>query len=100
MLPSNCPGIKYFIEIGAIPVNVSVRARANVTAGLANEVEEVNQYPAVINNATAIGIDLWSLFLRNSIVVMSPKVAMTSLKNISESPLIFSEIWIIFNLKI
>jgi len=30
-------------ELGAIPAKVSLRARARVTAGLANEVEAVNQ---------------------------------------------------------
>jgi hypothetical protein len=33
---------------GAIPAKVSVSERAIVTAGLANEVEAVNQYAAVI----------------------------------------------------
>jgi hypothetical protein len=33
---------------GAIPANVSDSERAMVTAGLANEVDEVNQYAAVI----------------------------------------------------
>jgi hypothetical protein len=31
-----------------IPANVSVKPRARVTAGLANDVEEVNQYAAVM----------------------------------------------------
>src|SRR5688500_13760695 len=35
-----------------MPVNVSVIERAIVTAGLANDVEEVNQYAAVIYAAT------------------------------------------------
>ena len=33
---------------GAMPENVFVRERASVTAGLANEVEAVNQYAAVM----------------------------------------------------
>jgi hypothetical protein len=33
---------------GRIPAKVSLAARANVTAGLAKEVEAVNQYAAVI----------------------------------------------------
>jgi hypothetical protein len=33
---------------GAIPANVSERERAIVTAGLANEVEAVNQYADVM----------------------------------------------------
>ena len=34
-----------------------------VTAGFANEVEEVNQYPDVIKSATPIATDLSSFFL-------------------------------------
>jgi hypothetical protein len=34
--------------VGAIPANVSENERAIVTAGLANEVDAVNQYAAVI----------------------------------------------------
>jgi hypothetical protein len=34
--------------VGAIPANVSVNERAIVTAGLANEVDAMNQYTAVI----------------------------------------------------
>jgi hypothetical protein len=34
--------------VGAIPANVSENERAIVTAGLANEVDTVNQYAAVI----------------------------------------------------
>ncbi len=33
---------------GRIPANVSVAERASVTAGLANDVEAVNQYAAVM----------------------------------------------------
>ena len=42
------------IDSGEIPVNVSVNVLARVTAGFANEVDDVNQYPAVINKATEI----------------------------------------------
>ena len=35
-------------DSGAIPANVLLNVRATVTAGLANEVEAVNQYAAVI----------------------------------------------------
>ena len=45
--------IKAGASIGDMPVKVLVRVRAIVTAGLANEVEAVNQYPAVINSPTA-----------------------------------------------
>jgi hypothetical protein len=33
-------------ELGAIPENVSENARPRVTAGFANDVDEVNQYAA------------------------------------------------------
>ena len=42
------------IDSGEIPVNVSVNVLARVTAVFANEVDDVNQYPAVINKATEI----------------------------------------------
>ena len=40
---------------GRMPANVSVRPRANVTAGFANEVEAVNQYADVMYAAIANG---------------------------------------------
>ena len=39
--------------LGRMPANVSVAARAIVTAGFAKDVEEVNQYADVIYAATA-----------------------------------------------
>ena len=39
----NCAKIKPATSIGAMPTNVLVRLRANVTAGFAKKVEEVNQ---------------------------------------------------------
>ena len=62
-----------------MPVNVSVKILEIVTIGFANEVEEVNQYPAVINNATAIATELSSFFLTNSMVRIKPVVAIISL---------------------
>ena len=38
-----------------MPVNVSVAARASVTAGFANDVDAVNQYAAVMYAPTAKG---------------------------------------------
>ena len=49
-------------EIGAIPVKVSVKTRAIVTAGFAKEVDDVNQYPAVINKATPTATEFLSFF--------------------------------------
>jgi hypothetical protein len=39
--------------LGAIPAKVSLSERANVTAGFAKLVDDVNQYAAVIQSATA-----------------------------------------------
>jgi hypothetical protein len=47
-IPVNCAMIKAATSAGAIPVNVSESDRTIVTAGLANDVEEVNQYAAVM----------------------------------------------------
>ena len=41
--PTNWPPTKSGTLCGEIPAKVSVMARAKVTAGLAKEVEEVNQ---------------------------------------------------------
>ena len=69
-----------------MPVKVSVNILAIVTAGLANEVEEVNQYPAVMNKATAIAT-LPLLLSVKSIVIISPNVAIISLISKGSSPL-------------
>ena len=41
--PRNCAAMKAGAPDGAMPANVSVSDRASVTAGLANDVEAVNQ---------------------------------------------------------
>ena len=41
--PATCASTKLGTSAGRIPANVSLAARARVTAGFANEVEEVNQ---------------------------------------------------------
>src|SRR5262245_20920764 len=61
-----------------MPAKVSVRARATVTAGLANEVDDVNQYALVMNAATAIGSASGRYLTVSRIVVINPNVAMTS----------------------
>ena len=43
---------------GRMPANVSLAARASVTAGLANDVDDVNQYAAVMYAPTANGTAL------------------------------------------
>ena len=71
--------MKYATESGAIPVKVSVKIREMVTIGFAKDVDEVNQYPAVINKATAVATELESFLRTNSIVKIKPDVAMISL---------------------
>ena len=74
------------MDTGAMPVKVSVKIRAIVTAGFANDVEEVNQYPADINNATPMATELSSFFLINNIVNIKPQVATISLTSSGNSP--------------
>ena len=69
------------IDSGEIPVNVSVNVLARVTAGFANEVDDVNQYPAVINKATEIATLDLLFFLTIKIVKINPNDAIISLKN-------------------
>ena len=67
---------------------------AIVTAGFAKEVEEVNQYPAVINKATAVATSFGLYFLTNKIVVNKPNVATISLINNFSLPRKFEDICI------
>lgn len=46
--PNSCAKIKAGASFGRIPANVSETVRASVTAGFANDVEDVNQYAAVM----------------------------------------------------
>ena len=85
-MPINCPVKKYGTELGAIPVNVSVKIRDIVTIGLAKEVDDVNQYPAVIKRATAVATEPSSLRLTNSIVKSNPPVAIISLTKSPKCP--------------
>jgi hypothetical protein len=41
--PANCATMKAMTPAGAMPAKVFEKARANVTAGFANEVDAVNQ---------------------------------------------------------
>ena len=47
-MPTNCAAINAMTPAGAIPAKVSDSEPAIVTAGLANEVDAVNQYAAVM----------------------------------------------------
>ena len=51
--PENCAAKNGPTNSGSIPVNASVNALAIVTAGLAKEVDDVNQYPAEIYRPAA-----------------------------------------------
>ena len=46
--PASCARIKPGMSTGLMPENVFVKPRANVTAGFAKDVEEVNQKAARI----------------------------------------------------
>jgi len=46
--PANCATINPGTSSGRMPEKLSVIERAKVTAGLANEVDAVNQYAATI----------------------------------------------------
>src|SRR5688572_792355 len=62
-----------------MPANVSVNARATVTAGLANDVDAVNQYAATIYAATANGTAAGVRRDPDTITPTSPNVATASL---------------------
>ena len=53
--PTNCAAMKPGTSAGRMPLKVSLAALARVTAGLANDVDAVNQYAAVMYAPTAIG---------------------------------------------
>ena len=78
---------------GLIPLKLSVNILPIVTAGFAKLVDEVNQYPAVINKATPIATEFSSLSLINKMVISKPQVAIISLTSSGNSPLIFWDIW-------
>jgi hypothetical protein len=61
-----------------MPAKVSVAERASVTAGLAKDVEAVNQYAAVMYAATANGTDEGRRLAHPQMVARSPKVAIAS----------------------
>jgi hypothetical protein len=47
-IPASCAAMNAGTPAGAIPANVSESARATVTAGLAKDVDAVNQYAEVM----------------------------------------------------
>src|SRR4051812_24573739 len=66
-------------SLGRIPAKVLVRLRASVTAGLAKEVDAVNQYADVIYAATASGVIDARERVQAMMTAMSPNVATNSL---------------------
>ena len=58
MAPMSCINTNIGTDSGAIPANVLLRPRATVTAGFANEVDEVKKYAPVIHAATVNGTKL------------------------------------------
>src|SRR6266481_4694663 len=77
--PHICAAMKRGTSTGRIPAKVSDTARAMVTAGFANEVEEVNQYAAVIYAPTANGTLLARTREHPQITASNPNVATNSL---------------------
>src|SRR5262252_7044110 len=63
-----------------MPANVFVAIRASVTAGLANDVDAVNQYADAIYEPTASGTAVARCRAHDTITASRPKVATTSLK--------------------
>src|ERR1700735_3018808 len=78
MPPVNCAAINAGASAGLMPENVSETARASVTAGLANDVDDVNQYAAVIYAPTAKGTELVRTREHPHITAIKPNVATNS----------------------
>ena len=70
--PSSCAAMNNGASIGRIPANVSVKDRAMVTAGLANDVDGTNQYVSTMNAATAKGVTAGRERAQPQIVASSP----------------------------
>src|SRR5579872_5985558 len=79
--PANCARTNPGASAGRIPANVSDAVRARVTAGLANEVEAVNQYAAVMYAPTANGMAVDLKRAQPQITESRPNVATNSLKS-------------------
>src|ERR1700722_833771 len=75
MPPVNCAAINAGASAGLMPENVSETARASVTAGLANDVDDVNQYAAVIYAPTAKGTAVGLRRTQPQITASRPNVA-------------------------
>jgi hypothetical protein len=76
--PTICTAINPPTLVQCIPENVLVKLLAIVTAGLANEVDEVNQYAEVIKKAMASGAVAEFFLLESEITEIKPNVAIPS----------------------
>src|SRR5215472_16070229 len=80
--PQSWAEMKPGASTGRIPANVSDAARASVTAGLANEVEAVNQYAPLMYAPTAKGTTAEERRrAQPQMMERSPNVAINSLKS-------------------
>jgi hypothetical protein len=80
MAPVNSAAIKAGASVGRMPENVFETVRASVTAGLANDVDDVNQYAAVMYAPTANGTAPARSREHPHITAIKPNVATNSLK--------------------
>ena len=72
--------MKSLVSLWSIPENVSLNILATVIAGFAKLVKAVNQYAAVIHNATSAGTASVFYFTPSKIVSTRPEIANTSEK--------------------
>src|SRR5688572_7871272 len=77
--PASCATTKPGTSAGRMPANVSLAARASVTAGFANEVDAVNQYAAMMYAATVTGTAAALRRAQPQMTASSPNVATNSL---------------------
>ena len=66
---------------GRMPAKVSLAVRASVTAGFANDVDDVNQYAAVMYAPTANGTAAERRRAQPQITASRPNVATTSARS-------------------
>src|ERR1700729_4245009 len=79
MAPHNCAATNTGTSEGRMPEKVFETARARVTAGLANDVDAVNQYAAVMYAPTAKGTADGRSLAHPQMTDRRPKVATNSL---------------------
>src|SRR5215475_1635750 len=82
----SCATMNNGASVGRMPAKVLVSERATVTAGLANEVEDVNQYAPVMYAPTANGTAADRRREQLQMTASNPNVATASL-NACGSPL-------------